>query len=74
MNTVVTTSKKNYFPWGIEVELTNERCIYISAQKIVTHLTHVDIVVNKDNVISIPKESIRKLLIMGSNEEPREPS
>jgi hypothetical protein len=68
MKTVVTEKTPKLLPWGVEIELVNDRCIYMSAQKVSTHADHVDIVVNESNVISIPKESIRKLLIMGSNE------
>ena len=67
MHAAVTKSKNETLPWGIEVELVSDRCVYMSARKIITHEGHIDIIVNDDNVISIPKESIRKMLILGSN-------
>ncbi len=72
MKTAVTNKRSKLLPWGVEIELTNDRCIYMSAQKVTTHQDHVDIVVNDNNVISIPKKSIRKLLIMGSNDDQKD--
>ena len=68
MKTVVTSKRSKSLPWGVEIELVNDRCAYMSAQKIITYEDHIDIIINQNNVISVPKKSIRKLLIMGPNE------
>ena len=67
IQTVAKTRKKTLLPWGIEVELFNGRCIYVSAKMVVTSETEVHITVNDDNVISVPKDGIRKILMMCSN-------
>jgi hypothetical protein len=68
MKVAVTNKRAKLLPWGVEIELVNDRCIYMSAQSVSTNKDCVDIVINDNNVISIPKKSIRKLLIMGSND------
>ena len=67
IRTVTKIRKKILLPWGVEVELLNGRCIYVSAKMVVTDDTDVHITVNDDNVISVPKAGIRKILMMCSN-------
>jgi len=69
MNTTVVErgNASKILPWGIEIELLNGRCVYMPASKINTKEDGIDITVNSDVVISIPKSSIRKILILGAN-------
>jgi len=66
MNTIVSKRKQKTFPWGVEIELVNDRCIYLAAKNIVTDEKSVKLIINDTNSIEIPKSSIRKILIMGT--------
>ena len=74
MHIAVAKRVNKTFPWGVEIELFNDRCIYMSANSVVICENKIDVIINDSNVISIPKKSIRKILIMGSEteDEPKE--
>ena len=67
IRTVTKTIKKALIPWWVEIELFNGRCIYISAKMVKTDADNVHIKVNDDNVISVPRSGVRKILMMCSN-------
>jgi len=67
ISTVTKTGKKALLPWGVEIELFNGRCVYISAKMVKTDAANVHIKVNDDNVISVPRDGVRKILMMCSN-------
>lgn len=71
IRTVTKTSKKVLLPWGVEIELFNSRCIYVSAKMVSTDEDNVHITVNDDNVISVPRDGIRKILMMCSHGAPQ---
>lgn len=65
MKTVMAKKKKKKsFPWGIEMELTNGRCIYVSARSVEVNGSRVDISVNNNNIITVPRKSVRKIMLM----------
>jgi hypothetical protein len=72
MTRIVTkANKQTLLPWGVEIELFNGRCVYISAKMVHTDANNVHIKVNDDNTISVPREGVRKILMMCSNGDNR---
>jgi len=61
-------TNSNVMPWGIEVELFNGRCVYLAANAVRTDNEEVRIKISDGNVISVPKNNIKKILLMCSNE------
>ncbi len=74
MKVIVTTRKNKILPWGVEIELMDGRCIYMSAEAVNTFSDRVEIVIDSDsgNMITVPKVGIRKILIMGSDVDDRQ--
>ena len=69
MKVIVAKRKNKILPWGVEIDLMDGRCIYMSAEAVNTFPDRVDVIINIEsgNKISIPKVGIRKILIMGSD-------
>lgn len=67
IKTVTKTTNKALLPWGVEIELFNGRCVYVSAKMVQTDASDVHIKVNDDNVISVPRDGVRKIMMMCSN-------
>ena len=68
MKAIVAKRKNKALPWGIEFELQDGRCIYMSATHINTYEDRVDVIVGDASSISVPRASIRKILIMGNTD------
>jgi len=58
--------------WGVELELFNGKCLYLSANAVIADAYSVNIEVNENNVIAVPKSSVRKLLVMCSGEQEKD--
>ena len=67
MKVIVAKRKNKILPWGVEIELIDGRCIYMSAEAVTTLPDRVDVVISSGNKISVPKTGIRKILIMGTD-------
>ncbi|MHA2064749.1 MAG: hypothetical protein ACXABY_10280 [Candidatus Thorarchaeota archaeon] len=74
MKVIVANRKNKILPWGVEIELMDGRCIYLSAEAVNTLSDRVDVVIDvtSGNKISVPKAGIRKILIMGTDNDDRQ--
>lgn len=69
MPTKAKKKKKNISPWGVEIELFNDRCVYLSAEKLEANADNIIITIKKGNAIAVPRSGIRRMLVMSSYEK-----
>jgi hypothetical protein len=64
----MTKTSKRLSSWGVELELFNGRCVYLSAKLIEADSECVTLTVADGNIITVPKSNIRRMLVMCSYE------
>lgn len=62
-------SKETVLPWGVEIELVEGRCVYMGAKAVLATGDDVEIVVNSNNSITLPRRAVRKIMMMVSQDE-----
>lgn len=70
--TVTKNTPEVSLPWGVEVELVQGRCIYIGAKDVIASADTLEIVINDTNTISLPRNTIRKIMIMVTDDSGKE--
>lgn len=70
---ITVADNKEVLPWGIEIELVKGRCIYMGATHVIANKDEIKIVVNDMNSITLPKTSVRKIMMMGTPSEQDKP-